>query len=226
MMARMAIGLLFALVAAMALRTLLRRLGYRRWSTLLSLPLPLAAVVASWYHLGYGDEAVDLLFRGSPAAWVGRGSPVLMLLAFVILAFGEIAFVTRTSMDAERPEQYVTIARAKGLREHEVREKHVAPNALLPTLSRFFVAMPYVLTGLVIIEHEFAVRTPTGAGVVEHFSVQGVSTVLFRAVSQLDVPVILGTLVLLGVVLLVARLALEVLHARLDPRLRVRGQDW
>lgn len=225
-MVRMALGLLLALLLALAARTALRRLGFRRWSTLLSLPLPLGAVVASWYYLGYGDEAVDLLFRGSPAAWVGRGSPALMLLAFVVLAFGEIAFVTRTSMAAEAPEQYVTIARAKGLAEHDVREKHVAPNALLPTLSRFFVAIPYVLTGLVILEHEFAVRTPTAGGVVEHFSIQGVSSVLFTAVTQLDVPVILGTLVVLGVILLVARLGLEVLHAQLDPRIRVRGEDW
>ncbi|MDX1657283.1 MAG: ABC transporter permease [Nitriliruptorales bacterium] len=225
-MARMAVGLLLALILAVVARTALRRLGFRRWSTLLSLPLPLGAVVASWYYLGYGNEAVDLLFRGSPAAWVGRGSPVLMLIAFVLLAFGEIAFVTRTSMAAEAPEQYVTIARAKGLKDHDVREKHVAPNALLPTLSRFFVGIPYILTGLVIIEYEFAVRTPTAVGVVEHFSIQGVSSVLFNAVSQLDVPVILGTLVVLGVVLLLARLGLEVLHGKLDPRLRVRGEDW
>lgn len=225
-MMRMAVGLLVALVAAVAVRSVLRRLGFRRWSTLVSLPLPLMAVVTSWYYLGYGNEAVDLLFRGSPAAWVGRGSPVLMLLAFVLLAFGEIAFVTRTSMAAERPEQYVTIARAKGLAEHDVREKHVAPNALLPTLSRFFVAIPYVLTGLVIVEHEFAVRSPGGASVNVEFSLQGVSSVLFRAVAQLDVPVILGTLVVLGVLLLLARLALEVVHARLDPRIRVRGEHW
>lgn len=225
-MVRMAVGLLLALVVALITRRVLHRLGYRRWTTLLSLPLPLIAVVLSWYRLGYGDEALELVFRGSPEAWIGRGSPVVMLLAFVLLAFGEISFITRTSVSAEHPEQYVMTARAKGLAESDVRDRHVAPNALLPALSRFFVGIPYVLTGLVIIEHEFAIRTPTSVGVITEFDVRGLSTVLFEAVADLDVPVILGALVTVGLVVLVLRLALEVLHARLDPRIRVQGQHW
>lgn len=204
---RISVSLLIALVAAMAIRQLLRWMGVWRWATALSLPLPFAVAVASWYQLGFGTEAVDLLFRSSLTAAVGRGSVLLVFLAFIILAFGEIAFVVRTSVATERAEQYVQTARAKGLSEVQVRERHVAPNAVLPAMSRFFVSVPYLLTGLIIIEREFAFA--------------GLSTTFFAAVENVDVPMIMGTLVVLGVLILLLRLGLEVLHAAIDPRIRI-----
>jgi ABC-type dipeptide/oligopeptide/nickel transport system permease component len=203
--------LAIALVLAMAIRAALRRMGVWRWATALSLPLPFVVAVASWYQLGFGTEAVDLLFRSSMEVAVGRGSLLLVFLAFIVLAFGEIAFVVRTSVDAERTEQYVTTARAKGLSEVQVRERHVTPNAVLPAMSRFFVSVPYVLTGLIIIEREFAFA--------------GLSTTFFTAVEEVDVPLILGTLVVLGVLVLVLRLGLEVAHAAIDPRIRIPTEE-
>jgi hypothetical protein len=199
-----------ALLAAMAIRTVLRRAGVWRGATLLSLPLPFLAAVASWYLGGFGPEAVDMLFRSSIQAHVGRGSAFLLLLAFFVLAFGEIAFVIRTSVAAEQREQYVATARAKGLSEAAVRERHVAPNATLPALSRFFVSVPYILTGLIIIEREF--------------QMEGLSSTFFLAVEDVDVPLMLGTLVVIGILVLGLRLVLEVTHAAMDPRIRITSQ--
>lgn len=206
-MLRMSATLLLALIVALIVRGWMRRRGWWRWATAASLPLPLAAAVASWYAAGFGPEALDLLLRADPRAGVGHGSTLLVFAAFVILAFGEITFVTRTSMAAERREAYVTTARAVGLDELEVRERHVAPNATLPAMSRFFASVPYILAGLIIIEHEFAL--------------QGLSTTFFQAVEAVDVPLILGVLVTVGLLVLALRLALEITHAWIDPRIRV-----
>jgi ABC-type dipeptide/oligopeptide/nickel transport system permease component len=196
-----------ALLVAMLIRFALRRAGIWRGATLLSLPLPFLAAGVSWYMGGFGPEAVDLLFRSAIQAHLGRGSALILFLAFFLLAFGEITFVVRTSVAAEMSEQYVTTARAKGLREAAVRERHVAPNATLPALSRFFVSVPYILTGLIIIEREFAMA--------------GLSTTFFRAIENVDVPLILGTLVVIGLLVLGLRLVLEVAHAAMDPRIRI-----
>jgi ABC-type dipeptide/oligopeptide/nickel transport system permease component len=204
---RVTVSLAVALVVALLLRWALRRLGLWRGVTMLALPGPFVAAVAAWYGLGFGDEATDLLFRGSLDAPVGRGSVLVLFLAFMLLAFGEIAFVTRTAVSSERPEHYVATARAKGLSEAAVREIHVAPNAMLPALSRFFVSLPYIITGLVIIEREFALA--------------GLSSTLFAAVEVVDVPLILGVLVVVGLLILGLRLSLEVVHAVVDPRLRI-----
>lgn len=209
---RVLITLALALAVAVAIRGILRRLGFLRATTLMALVVPMAAAVVSWYRQGFGQEAVDLMFRSSVAAPVGRGSILLVFAAFVLLAFGEIAFVVRTSIAAERSEQYVTTGRAKGLSELEIRERHVTPNALLPALSRFFVSIPYIFTGLIIIEREFAL--------------QGLSSVLFSAVENVDVPVIVGTLVIIGALVLAIRLVLEVVHAAVDPRIRFADPEY
>jgi ABC-type dipeptide/oligopeptide/nickel transport system permease component len=209
-MLRMALTLLLALVAALVVRAALRRRGWTRGTTAAALPVPLALTVGSWFALGFGREAIELLFRAGPDLSVGGGSLLLVFAAFVVLAFGEIAFVMRTSMASERSADYVLAARAKGLDEHAVRERHAAPNAVLPALSRLFASVPYILAGLIIIEREFRVA--------------GLSTTFFAAVETVDVPLLVGTLVAVGIVVLLLRLGLEVAHAAIDPRIRVAGR--
>jgi peptide/nickel transport system permease protein len=104
-------------------------------------------------------------------------------------------------------DDYILVARAKGISDRQVRDRHAARNALLPLLSRFAVSLPYLLTGLVIIERAVGW--------------QGLGSFLFRAVDAQDMPVVLDTLVVVGVITLVVRLVMEVLTALLDPRIRV-----
>ena len=204
-----AISLLVALVGAVIWRAYALRRG-RRGLAGLAVPLMLALAVGSWHLLGFGTEALDLMFRGREGVNVGQGSPLLAILAFVLLAFGEIMFIMRTGMAGEAPEDYVFTARAKGVPERAVRDRHVARNALLPALSRFVTGLPYVLTGLIIIERELQLG--------------GLSSVLFGALEVVDVPLITGTLVVIGVIALGFRLVLEVIQAALDPRIRFSGE--
>ncbi|MDP8959658.1 MAG: ABC transporter permease [Actinomycetota bacterium] len=200
------LGLFAALLVALVVRSRARRNGWRLVA-FLALPTALAAVGTAMVLLGIGPQALDVLFfRATREVNIGVGSPVLATVALVLLAFGEVMFVLRTGIATEMREDYVATARAKGVPERLVRDRHVGRNAILPALSRFFTGVPYVITGLIIIERELAV--------------QGLSSVFFAAVQEVDIPVILGTLVMIGMIGLALRLALDVLHAVLDPRIR------
>ncbi|MGH8874204.1 MAG: hypothetical protein ACRDVM_02990, partial [Acidimicrobiia bacterium] len=109
----LAVSLLIGLVSGLVVRTVARLLRHR-WVAILALPACLAGVVGGLSVLGAGSELLDVLFRAARSASVGRGSPVLAIPAFVLLAFGEVMFVVRTAMAGERGEDYVRTARAKG----------------------------------------------------------------------------------------------------------------
>jgi peptide/nickel transport system permease protein len=109
-----------------------------------------------------------------------------------------------------------------------VRDRHAGRTALLPVLSRFTVAIPYFLTGLVILEVVFAgtqgsVGLPI-VGILQRFAAPaGLGTVLFEAVSVQNTPVIAGALLVVGVLTVTLRIALDVVQAVLDPRVRLDG---
>lgn len=172
----------------------------------------LAAMVGAFVLSGYGPHVFDVVFAAPrwenpvSASHAGGGSPFLGIVAFLVLAFGEFHLIVETAMVSERTEDYVLTARAKGITSPAIRDRHVARNVALPALSRFAVAVPALLTGLVIVEREL--------------ELPGLSSTLFAAVETVDTPVITGVLVVIGVLVLVLRLGLELLHARLDPRVR------
>ncbi|MCP4248917.1 MAG: ABC transporter permease subunit, partial [bacterium] len=97
---------------------------------------------------------------------------------------------------------------ANGLSERAIRDRHSARTALLPVLSRLVVSVPYFLTGLVILEFMFEVQG-------------GLGNLIFRAINLQDTPLIVGSMLIVGVMTLVLRLFLEVAIAALDPRVRL-----
>lgn len=169
------------------------------------LSLPAFAIIAAvsyawWIYRAIDPYAVDILFNASIA-----------ILAFLLLSYGEFMLVMQSSMASVIHDDYILVARAKGISDRQVRDRHAARNALLPLLSRFAVSLPYLLTGLVIIER--AVGWP------------GLGSFLFRAIDAQDMPVVLDTLVVIGVITLVVRLLMEVLTAVLDPRIRIQRES-
>ena len=87
-----------------------------------------------------------------------------------------------------------------------MRDKHAARNALLPVLSRLVISLPYLITGVIIIED--AVGWP------------GVGKTLWNAVYWQDMPLIMGIMLMVGIFSLLARMALDIITAFLDPRIR------
>lgn len=197
------------LIGALAVALVLRSYGRRHQLALveaLALPGMLVAVGVGIWAAGVGQHALDLLYRVDITATTGRGSPALALAAVVLLGFGQVMMMMRSGMDAERAEDYVLTARAKGLTDRAVRDRHVARNVIAPVLAGSFATLPTLLAGMIIVEYEL--------------QMQGLSSVLFYAIEFQDIPVIMGVLVVLGLFGVGIRIVIDLAIASLDPRLR------
>ena len=100
----------------------------------------------------------------------------------------------------------VVAARAKGLRRRRVVVAHALRNALIPVITAGGPMLGYLLTGSFVIELIF--------------SVPGIGRYYTASVSARDYDVVLGITVLLALVIILANLVVDVLHAVLDPRVR------
>jgi peptide/nickel transport system permease protein len=171
--------------------------------------VPFLVVVAgpllAWAGFGLWDRAIDVLFLLS-----------LPVTAVALLSFGEVALTVDGVMAGVASEDFIMTARAKGLPERDVRDRHAARVSLLPVLSKLVVTVPFFLTGLVIVEASFRQPGYTGLAV----NLPGLSTVVFGALQNRNVPVTVGALFAVGLIMLTARIALDVAHAYLDPRIR------
>lgn len=174
---------------------LLRRLAGFKLPVLVQILLIVVLSWAVWQGQQITPYVLDIL-----------RSAALPLLTYVLLIFGETMVIMQTSMKEVMGEQYMLTARAKGLPERELREKHAARNAILPVLSRFFITLPYLLGGIVIIED--SVNWP------------GMGSAMFGSLYWQDMPAVMGFLVVIGGLSLLIRLSMDVLTARLDPRIR------
>ncbi len=200
-----ALTLTAAVVVALGVRWYARR---RRIPLIagLAFPVTLTAAAVGLALSEVGVQALDLLYRVDMSTTTGRGTPALALVGVILISFGQVMFMMRVGIEDERSEDYVLTARAKGMRERFVRDRHVARNALAPTLAGSFLAFPTVLAGMFIVEVEL--------------QMQGLSTLLFDAIEFQDIPVIMGVMVVLGVVGVGFRLVTDVSIAALDPRQR------
>jgi peptide/nickel transport system permease protein len=207
--AALAVAVMIGLVVALVIRGWGKR-NNRRLVVWLALPVALVGVGLAMSLLGVGDLSLDLLFRANRSLSVGQGSPLVAAIALLLIAFGETMLVARAGVAAEMTEDYVLVAHAKGLPDRVVRDRHVGRNAVLPSLSRFLTGVPYLLTGLIILEREFQLG--------------GLSSLFFVSIEQANTPLIIGTLLMMGIIGVVARVVLDVLHFTLDPRIRVSAE--
>lgn len=196
------------------IESLVWRFGRRRIPRGVFLIAMLGLPLLIWSQMGITGLVLDI-----------AGSMSLLILAVVILTFGEVLLVTKASMDDVMLEDYVMVARAKGLPEHQVRDRHAARTAVLPVLSRFTVAIPYFLTGLVILEVAFggAANLPIADITMRFHPPVGLGSLLFESLSNQDNPLLIGAFVVVGVLTLFVRIVLDVVHAALDPRIRFSG---
>jgi peptide/nickel transport system permease protein len=101
-------------------------------------------------------------------------------------------------------QDYVRVARAKGLRERTIVRGHVLPNALIPVVTLGGLAYANLLTG--------AVMTET------IFSWPGLGRYTFRSAAALDFPAIMGITLVVALVYLVINFLIDISYALLDPR--------
>jgi peptide/nickel transport system permease protein len=112
----------------------------------------------------------------------------------------------RSSLLDEIGEDYLTTARAKGLRDVEVRNRHGARNALLPTTALVAVSIGYVVSGAITIETVF--------------SIPGLGLLAVEATELPDYWVLQGTFLVAAAGVIFANLVANLLYGLLDPRVR------
>jgi peptide/nickel transport system permease protein len=191
--------MMFSLLALALLWIMLASLLFRRrrirTPLFLGVLITLISWLASWHWMDIFPFAVEILYQAA-----------VPLITFSLLIFGEVTFITRLSLEDARFEDYVITARAKGLSERQVRDRHAARTSLLPVVSKMLVQLPYLLTGIVMIEHM------VGWG--------GIGAVLTVSLGTQDAPTLMGMVLTIGLIALIARIALDLILLGLDPRLR------
>ena len=134
---------------------------------------------------------------------------VLPAFTIVLTSVGYWAVNMRNTMIVTLSEDYVTMAKAKGLLDRVVMFGYAARNAILPNLTGFAMSLGFVVSGAILTE------------VV--FSYPGVGYMLFQAVEQEDYALIQGLLLLIVIAVLAANLVADLLYAVLDPRVNKEG---
>ena len=132
---------------------------------------------------------------------------VLPILTLAYIQWALLLKVTRSSMLEALRQDYVTTARAKGLREKMVISRHARPNAMIPVVTVGGFTIVGLLNGVVITE--------------TIFNYPGIGSVAAQAAGQLDVLTVLGFTLFNGIILLIANLVVDVLYAVVDPRVRL-----
>jgi peptide/nickel transport system permease protein len=143
-------------------------------------------------------------FTSDPLHWASN--LLLPWLALAILYAAMYARQSRSSMIETMAEPYIRTARAKGLPRRTVVVKHGLRAGVTPILTLFGMDLGGLLAGAVITE--------------SIFGIPGIGRLFYGALSTGDQPVILGVTLLAATFIVVANLAVDLLYAVVDPRVR------
>jgi len=131
---------------------------------------------------------------------------VLPCLTLTLGYIGEFAIIMRSSLLEVMGEDFVQTARAKGVRDRDVRRRHAVPNALLPTFTLAFYSVGFILGGAVLIE--------------QVFSYPGLGQLTYQAIDRNDYPVIQAVFLLSSATVILFNLLADILYGYLDPRVK------
>ena len=130
----------------------------------------------------------------------------LPALTLTLAYLGEYAIVMRSSLLDTMREDYLVLARAKGLRDILVRNRHAVPNALLPVVALTAINFGFVLSGAIAVE---AIFSWPGLGLASYEALQGP-----------DLPMLQGMFLVFSAAVIFFNLLADLLYGYLDPRVR------
>lgn len=116
-----------------------------------------------------------------------------------------IARLTRSAMLEVLGQDYITLARSKGLNERRVIFRHALRNALIPVVTVMGISLALLFSGSVVVENVFAIK--------------GLGRVLIQSILNRDYPVVQGSILLVAVLLVFMNLAVDMLYRLIDPRI-------
>ena len=134
---------------------------------------------------------------------------ILPALALLITSIGGWVLTMRNTMVGTLTEDYVRMARAKGLPARRIMVSYAARNAILPNLTGFAMSLGFVVSGAILVEYVF--------------NYPGVGFMLFNAVQGSDYPLMQGLFLMITVAVLLCIVLSDIATAILDPRTRTAG---
>jgi len=141
----------------------------------------------------------------------GWGKPAQYVLPVLTLGLNQAALLTRITrasvLDVSR-QDFMRTARAKGLREALVVQRHLLKNALIPIITVLGPVLAVLLVGSLIVE--------------TIFSIPGIGRLLVQGITQRDYSLIMGTTLLYAFVIAVLNLIVDVAYGFVDPRITYR----
>ncbi|NGM70563.1 ABC transporter permease [Natronolimnobius sp. AArcel1] len=172
------------------------------------------------YFLGYGFELFPT--RGRVNYDIAAGfSPeylgsvlhhgALPIISIVITGFGGVALSMRGNSIQVLGEDYMRVARLRGLSERRIALRYVARNAILPMYTGLMIAFGFVFGGSIIIE--------------EIFAYPGVGYYMFQAIERGDYPVMMGAFLIITLGVVIAVFIADLTYGKIDPRAESGGED-
>lgn len=135
----------------------------------------------------------------------------LPIAVYVLTTVGTWMLSMKSSTVATLEEDYVTVARARGLSDRRIMSSYVGRNASLPLFTQLAIGIGFVVGGSILIESIFVY--------------QGIGQQLLKAITQRDYAVMQGIFLIITVSVVMANLLADLLYGLLDPRIRTGKED-
>lgn len=135
----------------------------------------------------------------------------VLLLVYVLSSVGSWMLQMKSNTVATLGEDYVTVARARGLTDGRILTAYVGRNATLPLFTRLAISVGFIVGGSVLLETLFTYR--------------GVGFLLAKAISERDYPVMQGVFLIITASVVVSNLLADYVYGWLDPRVRIVGGE-
>lgn len=198
-------------------------------SIAIAIPVGMLAAIKRYSWFDYGSMLGATIGVTIPNYWIALMGIVLFsvklgwlppygadswrsyILPVFVLAFEEIAALARLTRGATMEvlgQDYVTTARAKGLKEKVVISRHVLRNALLPIITVIGYRIAFILSGTIVVETVFGWP--------------GMGRLFFDSINRLDYQVVQAIVLVLSVVIVVVNILTDLTYALIDPRVRIR----
>lgn len=194
---------------------------------LIGVPVGILSAVRQYSWWDRAGMVIALLGVSTPPFWLGLlllfwfsfklpifplggvGTPAHLVLPALTAGLGGAAWYARMARSSTLDvltADYVRTARAKGLTERGVLLRHVLPNALNPIVTMAGMDIPWFVGGVVLVEQVFAWP--------------GIGRMAVEAIIQVDIPLIMGTVIFTAVLVVVSSILIDVVQGIIDPRIR------
>ena len=211
----MLFGVTLGVLAAVLNSNFINRLTLFVTTLGMSLPSFFAAILIAWLF-GYVLESVTGLgMTGSffsvddygNGSYLDLKNLILPALTLGIRPLAVVVELTRTTLLDVMSQDYIRTAKAKGLRKWRIITVHALRNALTPVVTAISGWFASLLAGAVFVEYVFDWK--------------GIGVVIVDALDKFDFPVIMGSVLLIGTMLVIINIVVDIIYGVIDPRIRV-----